>query len=220
MCCVYCGGICIMAYRRYKRRYRRFKRAYRRRFRGRRRGYKRRRLNQNTSYKFTRVYNTSIAQSGIAPTANGFAFFLSDLNNYTEFSSLFDFYRIRGVKITFIPRQTENPNNQDCGHFYWVADYDDVIAPSPTAILEKQGVKYRYSVGKPFSVFIRPVASLLVYNGALSTTAYAQARRRMWIDMANPSVPYYGLKWVWTQAAMGMTMDVVMRYYVECKGVQ
>lgn len=135
---------------------------------------------------------------------------------------MFDFYRIRGVKLTFIPRQTsETEWNVDRGRFYWAVDYDDVVGPNTTTFLQKQGLRVKYAVTKPWSIFIRPVASMLVYNGALSTSAYAQARRRMWLDMANASVPYYGLKYVWTHVTDApVTLDVHCKFYVECKGVQ
>ena len=211
-----------MAYRRgrYRRR-RTFRRRYRRRFvRGRRRGY-RRRLNQNTTYRFSRTYVwPALIGSTVSYTSNGIAFQLSDLPSYSDFASLFDFYRIRGARIKFIPRKTVNDDNSYNGDFYTVADYDDVISPTETDLQSKQGVKVRYSIGRPWSIFIRPVASIPVYNGALSTSAYAQARRRMWLDMANPSVPHYGLKWGWTQVQTPVTIDVFITLYVECKGVQ
>lgn len=208
---------------RYKRRPRRYRRRYRRRFvRGRRRGY-RKRLNQNNIYRFSRTYTKpaiSSATSGFR--SQGYEFHLSELSQAGTFTGLFDFYRIDGILIKFIPRQTVNTDGAYSGEFYIAPDYDDDNAfGNEDEAKRKQGVRVVYSVrNRPIKMFIRPRASMLVYNGIVTTSAYSQARRGIWIDSTNAGVPHYGVKWGWTQSSTVHTMDIFVTMYFSCKGVQ
>lgn len=216
-----------MAYYR-RSRFSRYRRRPFRRFRGRnfsripRRSVRipRRRLNQNTPYRFSRVVTSSIRGTTSGAGSGGIAFVLSDLPTPTDFTALFDFYRIRGVSITFIPRVTQTTSPiVNYGNFYWVVDYDDVNTPTLADLEQKQGVRVKYYVGKPWRIFFRPKPLTNIYNGAASSDAH-QVAKFGWINAADTGVPHYGLKWAWDGTSDQTTLDLVIRYYVEFKGVQ
>lgn len=205
---------------RYRRKpYRRFRRRI---FRGSTRRTSRipRRLNQNTTYRFSRIAQYQISTNASTGAATGaFIFSLGELAGLTDFTSLFDFYRIRGVSVTFIPKVTQTTAALAVyGNFYWIADYDDATPPTLGELEQKQGVRYKYAVGRAFKTFLRPKALTNIYNGAASTDAHMVGKQG-WINAANTGVPHYGLKWAWN-GTNESTMDVIVRYYVECKGVQ
>lgn len=216
-----------MAYRRYKRRYRRFKRRYRRRFlRGRRRGYKKR-LNQSTTYKFSRlaISPEPIVTSANSQASGAWTFQLSDVPSATDFQSLFEHYMITGVKVYIIPRTTENTaTNVSFGDFYYNVDYDDDQDPGIADMLEKQGTKIKCSIGRKFSVFIRPRARINMYNGVTggtpNTPASMIAKPGVWLRTADANVPHYGFKWGWQGASVAVTLDTWIRYYIKVRGAK
>lgn len=215
---------------------RRFSR--RRRFARRSRRFRRKPFNRR-SHKFTRlspiyrfkrsVYlGNFVLAMGTQFTGFGLEFHLTDLPNSAEFQNLFDQYRIRKVKLRWIPQATvANPgiiganNGPD---FYYTADYDDSTPPSSRdQMMQEQGVKIRYGVSRPFTYLISPRAANLVYGGALATDAYAMARKSQWLDVAYPAVPHYGIKFgMWNTGGLTSTadynIDLYADYYVDLMG--
>lgn len=121
--------------------------------------------------------------------------------------------------MLFIPRITEQTTAIAYnGNFYWSVDYDDVSVPDLNELQQKQGVRVKYSVGRPFKIFIRPKALTNIYAGPTAPDAH-MVGRQSWINAANTGVPYYGLKWAWNGTNQA-NMDVFTRYYIQCKGVQ
>jgi hypothetical protein len=143
---------------------------------------------------------------------------LDDITNYTEFTALFDSYKITGVKIRFIPRQTSQDSLVTApGQFIYVPDYDDDTIPTATTeILERQSHRVIQVPGGPFSIFIRPkatvnsgaISSALQYNGWIKTGA------------TGATIPYYGLKWAWLLSNSTQNLDVYMTYYLKFKAVK
>lgn len=180
----------------------------------------RRRLTQNTSYKFSRVITSTLLGTTTGTGAGGIVFTLGDLPNYTDFTGLFDFYKITGISMKFIPRVTENSSViTNYGDFYWIVDNDDNNVPDLAEMQQKQGVKVKYGVGRPWSIYFKPKALTNIFNGAASTDAHMVGRQG-WINAANTGVPHYALKWVWTTTSNQIAIDVITRYYIRVKGVQ
>lgn len=127
-------------------------------------------------------------------------FALSDLPNYTEFTSLFDQYRIIEVEVRFIPYA----GNSACGPYGYskpdllvVADYDDATPPATTAgLLQYENLQIVHG-NAPLTVRVRPHAALAAYSGAF--TSYANVEH-MWMDSGSPNVQHYGVKYSLTQA--------------------
>jgi len=77
-------------------------------------------------YNFKRTCELPNVQTvaGITPTVFTYRFNLTQLSSYNEFTNLFDFYRIKGVKITFYPPANvaaTGVTNMPIGEFYTIS---------------------------------------------------------------------------------------------------
>lgn len=183
------------------------------------------------SFKRTFTDSFKVNMDGSTTTStDAWAFKLSDIPGYAELTSLFDKYRIRGVKATFMPRVnvfrlsdlgTGTTTATTSPPIFSVVDYDDASAPANAAVLhEYENCKCHYEF-KPWSVFFRPQIAIAAYSGAF--TSYATANNDMWIDAASPGVEYYGLKvatadyTVTNNLTNDIYWDVIFKVYIQCK---
>lgn len=152
-------------------------------------------------------------------------FSLNDLPNSSDFTNLFDFYRICGVKLQFIFQS----NNQDTGSntvlsipvMHYIADYDDSIGFSnENQALEKEGIKTK-RIDKPFTYYLVPRISNEIYNNGI-TTAYALNNKKQWIDCNSSGVAHFGLK-AWVSSGVNTItgqFKIYATYYLQFKGAQ
>ena len=172
---------------------------------------------------------------GIANIQQGGAsmcFMLTDVVSSTEFTSLFDNYRILGVELELIWNSTStyaDSSGSPVGSqpmLYWASDFDDNNAPNtPGILLEKDNTRtLALGDGKVHRIRIPfPRVADAVYNGAVFN-GYGHGTVGQWLDSASPSVPHYGLK-LWfegfpvttTPGACCLTMR--RKYWIECKEV-
>lgn len=198
------------------------KRGYTRRRKtyGRRRNY-RRRFKTNTRYskrgqklylfkRFTGAYGQLVISS-LTATYAGYEFALRDLPNYTEFTALYDMYKINAVKISFIPQMTQNVslgaiNNPEAStRFFSVIDYNDSAAPaSVDELREYQSCKITPILRTHKRYIYKPK----VLDSVLSS-------RNPWMATSNPSQPFFGLK-VAVEPMFSST-TTVMNYNIEAK---
>lgn len=150
--------------------------------------------------KETSVGNITIP-SGTNSTTIAYFFTLAAwLSNYTEFTPLFDQYRLRRVimKFRLVPPSEAN-NTPTTLQFYpdiaVTVDHDD--ANTPTTIDEiKQYGKCKTGVLQPntwFTYRCYPTASMQLYRTA-TTTGYAPLKNNQWLDLGYTDIPYYGIK--------------------------
>lgn len=246
-----------MPYRRYKKSTRKYPKYSRRYRRDRGRTYPTRYTKskiglQLNTHRFTRrvqLYGHSGAMVNIPIQTNtgagggyagiAFNFYLNQLPNYTEFSSLFDSYKITKVKmhITCLTAINTNADFQTYGiglpKLYYVHDEDDVTAPpsSQTGLNDMmERVKTRYYSFTPnrntVTVTIRPNLLAETYKSAVST-AYAPVYNK-WVDMADPNTPYYGVKMMFYTPSVNNVLpgtafhafQIDAVYYISCKDVR
>lgn len=183
----------------------------------------------NRTFKFKRgcVLSTmTIVCNGVVTSSTGaYSFKLSDLPNYTEFTALFDRYRITGVRLQVMPRisqQTVGGNATAATAYSPVIahtiDYDDATTPADiNAINQYDSVKYQYEY-KPFKVWIRPRAAQAQYGSGVFTS-YGNSNPKQWMDVASPDITYYGWKWATNGYSAQLTgnqyWDVMATYYLE-----
>lgn len=146
---------------------------------------------------------TSAAQYTLSYGQLTYYMAIANLPNLSEFTNLFDSYRINSVTLKFIPYATATMDPTAFGAsnciMHWVKDFDDVTLPASgetgIAALEQYPGYRRQNMNassKGITVKIRPRAATSLYQGAF--TAYAQASRNTWINCANPDVQHYGFK--------------------------
>lgn len=179
-------------------------------------GRPKRKYNMPT-YRFKRTNEFfTILSSNAGIQSAGFAFQLDDLPSYTEFTALFDQYRIRGVKLDLFFNQSAADSNNPVGSglFCHFIDLDDATAPASEAEVCQRGYLKKTSPFGHHKIFIRPRTSKALWQGAF--TAYGQNNSNQWIDCTYPAVEYYGWKYLWTQTTVAnLRLMVSATYYLE-----
>jgi hypothetical protein len=142
-------------------------------------------------YTFVRTFNAaSVVADPLVEKPGSVYIDLGSLPNSTEFTSLFDSYRILGAEVNFIPVNVTGPGSS-LGTFASAIDYDDANI-APLADLEQ----YSSYMEVPSNVgvvrrFI-PRTALAAYSGVF--TSFARAPAGQWIDAASATVQHYGCK--------------------------
>jgi hypothetical protein len=171
----------------------------------------------------TRTYNPAdIIASVAVPQRYGYSFKLSDLPGYSEFTNLFDAYRINWVELMFIPDFMNSQANSYVNNHVMVtcADYDDASVPANEAELQQHENCVTRNALKDFKVRIQPRAAQAMF-GAGAFTSYAESKAGKWIDCASPAVEHYGYKAVIrTVAGTAFNIKVTARVNVSFKGVR
>lgn len=158
-------------------------------------------------------------------------FQLNACQEYSDFTQLFDRYKITGVKLKFM-YQANSISNNTFGSpsapmplLTYAFDADDAVAPpSRTSVQVKQYAREKLLNGnRPFSVYYKPRISKLVYNNALAS-AYTSSKPE-WIDCGNVSVPHYGIKmwinnWLADAAQSNCKLTIQPIYYLSCRDTQ
>jgi len=156
-------------------------------------------------------------------TYGALSFKLSDLPNYSEYTALYDEYRIKAVKVMFIPNfnvsavdETSGTTNSYTGVpalYTWI-DTDDNTAPTAiTAGQQFQTFKCHGLMNTMRQRTLIPEVSTALYSG--SFTSYGQLKNQ-WIDNNSPSVVHYGLKYgILNGSSSYGVFDCVATYYLE-----
>lgn len=135
----------------------------------------------------------NLVASSSAAVTRGLYFRFGDLSNTTDFTGLFDQYKITGIRVKLIPAQNAAPptiSSTTNAVLYIAADYNDYTAPvSSSDVLEFQNVK-TYGFNETVDYYFKPKVALAAYSGVF--TSYAASNP--WIDIGSPNVQHYGLK--------------------------
>lgn len=148
------------------------------------------------------------------------AFNLSDCPSYTDFTNMFDCYRIVKAKVDFLPGCTGNhAYNAVYSLFHMCTDATDVTAPTDfTQVLQYDNSK-TVQPYKPFSLTLKPSPAASYWQG-LSATGYGP-RAGAWIDCKSPSVQHYGVKYVWQcNSSPATRIDPWITLWMEFKDAQ
>lgn len=158
-------------------------------------------------------------------------FRLQDAMVASDFTGLFEQYKISGVKLKIYWTSTESTSGSrvPAPRMTYAIDEDDVNPEGNSTIRQRNNVKFhQFSNGVPLSLYIKPRMATEVYNTTTSigvgTTAYSA--KRGWVDSLNPNVEHYGLKFhiddVWAPAieqGYATAFRVEATYYLKMKGV-
>lgn len=168
-----------------------------------RKGYRRKRYRKYKIGRFgktyTRIIRTvslgTIASAALTNTYGAIQLSLDQLPSYTEFTNLFEEYKIDKIVLKFYPAQmTENDNGTAASTpiFMYAIDKSDATAPaSLNEMYQYAGLKI-VNVLKPFTFKFYPCWSQYAYTGGAS--GYGTARGFLSCDY--PAVKHYGVKYV------------------------
>jgi len=199
-------------------------------------------LNTHSFSRYTAATNSVIDSTELDV---GYEFKFSDMVAFSEFSNLFDRYKIDRVVQTF--QLVNNPDatyalnvlgtaNTNAAtsyvnstNFYpkmwYIHDYDDSNAESIGTLKERVGVKCRIlQPNKVIKISTKPAIAIQTYKTAL--TAGYGPKWGQYIDMQTTDVPHYGLKVAFDTNAQDPTdtapfrVRVETKYYFTCKDVR
>lgn len=176
-------------------------------------------LSQTTQYPVRRMYNFgAIASSSVF--GDGLAFFiLQSLPDYSEFTALYDQYRVDKLVVHFIPNATiidHASSNLDSGTLLTAVDFDG----GATGLTQLQFLSYESAQIHPHCVpakiTIQPRSELAALNTSPATVAAVMPNNaNMWYDCSNTTVPFYGVRYATTAEASATGYHTYYNIWVE-----
>jgi len=161
-------------------------------------------LKRNKVYSFSRAYvSTQISASTTVDTLGALNFQLNNFVNSSELTALFDQYRLHYIEVDFI---YVNPASV-IAPFYTVIDYDDSNAPASVNELLQYATLMHTAPGQEHQRRLNPRFDYAAYSGTF--TSYAVSNVGDWVDVASPTVQYYGIKYA-LPATAGGTSGIVL----------
>jgi len=168
-------------------------------------------------HQFSRHVDDGTLVKSITDAGWAYAFNLQDLPNYTEFTALFDRWRIVNVEATLIYQQSINTSTFCFPTLFASIDLNDASTPATlNQILERENTRVM-----PFSAAIamhkismKPRTLVQGVAGSLAVEV-----KDAWADCLVPAQDFYGLKF-WMQnynstVSGSATIRLVFRYDLE-----
>lgn len=172
-------------------------------------------------YNFTRSCTlTDLSGSDVSDVFGGLSFNLGQLPNYTEFTNLFDQFRICGIRLEIIPKYTSvdlNPlaTTVAMPNIHTVIDYNDIATPGNLEVL-LQYPNYKRTRGNAVHKrYFKPAVLASNYEGAV-TSAYT-SKWGQWLDSIDYPTVHYGLRYGIDQSFTGARYRVYAKFYIQCK---
>lgn len=171
---------------------------------------------------------------GAVNIAGAYAFSLDSLPNYTEFTALYDMYKIKGVKLSFVPSGNSYMTSTVSGitsavgfsRFHSVIDYDDLSTPANETTLLQYNTLRSTPGYRIHNRFVKPRVQMSVLddNTAGTVAPAAIGRAGQWLDTDNPTIDHTGIK-IWCSAPINsgatagtsITYSVYATYYLAFK---
>lgn len=191
----------------------------------------RRGLRQPVQYFKRVVYGQGqIVVDPTVETNGAIVFSLAQVPNHTEFTSLYDQYKISAVKVRIMPRfNSVEPSDAGTsglfpynGQLFTAIDYDDSGISSVNDILQYQNCKTT-RLTSIHQRYFKPAARGIVQD--ITGAATARMPIKGFIDSADDQVLHYCLKYSipqFTNAAESalLKFDVITTYYLAMKNVR
>lgn len=204
--------------------------------------FRRRRYARRTGRYATKIYRfkrARYAQGNIVCVGDQInlgaqTFTLSQLPNATEFTQLYDQYKITGIKFEIIPTYNVNAvaqvTDDTASNLYLiptvhtVLDFDDHQAPANLEeLMQYQNLKTTRG-NVIHKRYWKPKAIAVLQNTTGTPLEFARGLSNEWIDCGNPNVLHYGLKWaIMPHTSAPDTIvkyDVKVTYYMIFKNVR
>lgn len=146
------------------------------------------------------------ASIGVSYHSLSLGFCLTDLPNVSEFTTLFDDYKICGIALKIYPLATNSntestavsdspQNNGWLHHITDDNDYSGITASDVGIDAIRQYANYRVvnlARRKPIKRYIKPKIAIAGYDGVTTSSIYNT--RPQWINTGSTSVPHYAWK--------------------------
>lgn len=154
-----------------------------------------------------------------------YTFQLSDTPDYTEFTALFDYFKITGVKLKFslnLDPTAQLAANAQWPIMYSCVDYDDSQVPANANELRVRTncKQHILAPNRFYSIYLKPKYLKKVSYG-LASDGY-EIGKQQWLDLATPDLPHYAWKYAVENMLQtgGQSIRVEAIYYLKFKGVR
>lgn len=178
---------------------------------------------RNTVHSFSRSQEIGLIQttSGIA-TLGKYTFNMGNMTNYSEFTNLFQRFRIVAIKLSIVPVWTENnlvPGTSfSMPNVHSVVDYDDSTTPGDLNELLQYSNYKRTRGHMVHSRYFKPAIQMAAYETTLAT-AYVP-KWKQWLSTDDFATPHYGLKYYIDAIGAVVSFRVYAKYYFQCKDLK
>ena len=224
--------------RKYRRRPYRRKRLYKKRYNKRPRlGRPPRRMMPST-YKFKRMIEQTFDLNATEGTGwdtlsadviqKGFAASLTQLDDYAQFTALFEQYKLTGLRLQIIPSWNVIQGYRDMSQIicYVTKSRYGYTLNSIAEVLNKQAKRkfIAFTNGKPIDIYMKLNQLTQIY-GSATQTDYT-LKRPGWVSTQEPGTTHYGydviLQTVSGQAMANQLMSckILLTTYFSCRGVK
>lgn len=137
--------------------------------------------------------------TGTIPVRTAISFPLNLVPNSTEYTALYDQYRINAISFRAVPKASQfqggtsgSANPLGYGQVISVIDYDDSTTPvTKDSLMEYGSVKFTRSSSMHKRYFKPKILQRAQINAVTDGNVSAKAT---WIDTLNPDVQHYGIK--------------------------
>lgn len=192
------------------------------------------RIRQPVHYFHRFVGKTTISYDGTSPTYGSLYFQLADVPGYSEFITMYDFFKIVAVKVMFVPYMNVTyydatagvsiNNSNYSNRFFSVIDYNDSTTPTSLDDLRQYSnckMTPRTRTHKRF-FYPKPVMVVDKDSSSGSTVGYAEVIKNPWISTESLDTRYYGIKYGFEQTNPSNSTNEAYRvecvYYMKFKG--
>lgn len=208
-------------------RFRRYRRGARRRSTFKRRAWRRftrpyKRMRKPRIHNFKRTCILTPLTLGDSAVDGQLVFQLTDLPDYTEFTNLFDSFRINAVKLQFVPNFSNSPATASVGSLgihsiHSIVDHNDSNPITSVLDLMQYDTYKRTRITSGLKRYFRVSTLGFVGTGA-QNVQYGK-----WVDTTQAaSATFLGLKYIADALEVDttVTFDIFATYYIQCKDVR
>lgn len=173
------------------------------------------------SFKRMTPITTIVGAAPLAPYQNNTNVALSNLLNYTEFTNLFDQFRINYVVIKFwlrIDPSAQTAATASYPKLYWVRDYNSATLLTQNEMRERANCRISVmSPNKPVVIKFKPNLLNQQTYTTVGTSSYTPIWNQ-WIDRGSAAAFYYGgLYNIDDLTNTNYKVDIETTYYFQCK---
>lgn len=146
-------------------------------------------------YTCRQMESSSFTATPTTAITNTYYFTQGGLDGASNFSAMFDQYRLDAIRFSIIP-QNNAINVQAAATValapvYCVIDYDDASALGSIAAARQYDNCIQLEPGESLSRTFQPRLALAAYSGSFASYGNMGPT---WIDLASPNVQHYGIK--------------------------
>lgn len=184
-----------------------------------RRRYKRSRRSRSVHH-FKRTQTTTYTAAASSQNFWGAQYQLNVVQNYTEFTALFDMYRINKIVVKFVPRTTAaSMGDNQVGENYTCVDYNDATAPLTVNEILERDTASRTRANVTHTRVFTPAVACPAYRTGISS-GYVP-KWKQWLDCSYVDVAHFGLKGCFdNRDNVDQIYDIYTTYYMSFRNVK